>query len=165
MEEPLVSVFNFNYYFRALCGASVFLWATGYMLYHCLLGNFLYTVKVYSITAVLCGSDYLYYYFFSKSWKKITINETEIIVYDVIFKKSTVIPLTAITGINTYRERGPASSYGGAFSQDFVLEFNDDQILSFNEAWYKNYGKLTMAIYTQKYGAGHGRERYLQRHR
>lgn len=163
MDSPIISNFDTAYYNRATCGAVVFLVLTGRMLYACLLGNLVNPIASYAITLLLCGLLWVYYYFFSKSWKRITVTATEIIVYDVVFKKQVTISYAEITGINTYRTQGNNSSLGGVFSQNFVIEFKDDQSVAFNEAWYDNYNKLTMAIYNHKYGPGHGRDRYLER--
>jgi len=156
MDEPIISSFDSAYYNRATCGAVVFLVVTGRMLYACLLGNLVNPIASYAITLLLCGLLWVYYYFFSKSWKRITVTATEIIVYDVVFKKQVTIPYTEITRVGTYRTRK-------GFSQSFTIEFKDDQSIAFNEAGYDNYNKLTMAIYYHKYGPGHGRERYLER--
>ncbi|HEY2581444.1 MAG TPA: hypothetical protein VGI43_06540, partial [Mucilaginibacter sp.] len=135
-----------------------------YMLYHCLLGNFVNPVAGYLITLFLFGLLWVFYYFFSKSWKRVTITATEIILYDVVFKKQITIAYADITHIATYRTQGYSRTSGRAFSQKFVIDFKDDQSVTLDEAWYNNYSKLTMAIYLHKYGPGHGRERYLERH-
>ncbi|SHN30502.1 hypothetical protein [Mucilaginibacter sp. OK098] len=156
MDELIISNFDTAYYNRAIGGAVVFVVLTGRMLYACLLGNPAPPMAAYIITLLLCGVLWVYYYFFSRSWKRITVTATEIIVYDVVFKKQVIIPYAEITRMGTYRTRK-------GFSQNFAIEFKDDQSVAFNEAWYDNYNKLTMAIYNHKYGPGHARERYLER--
>lgn len=163
MEEPVVSSFDPAYYTRAVGGAIVFLWLFGDMLYHCPLGNLANPGAAYTITLLLLGVLWVYYYFFSKSWQRVTVTATEIVVYNVVFKKQLTIPYADITRIGTYRSRGNAGRFGGAFSQSFIIEFKDDQSVEICEAWYDNYNKLTMAIYNRKYGPGHGRDRYLER--
>jgi hypothetical protein len=158
MDETIISNFDTAYYSRAIFGAVVFLGLTGYSLYRCLLGNLANPGAAYMITLLLFGVLWVYYYFFSKSWKRITVTATEIIVENVVFKKQVTIPYADITRIGTYRTRS-------AFSQSFVIEFKDDQSVAIDEAWYDNYNKLTMAIYYHKYGPGHGRDRYLERRR
>ena len=156
MDSPITSSFDTTYYTRAIGGAIVFLGLTGYSLYKCLLSNLANPGSAYAITLLLFGVLWVYYYFFSKSWKRITVTATEIIVYNVVFKKLVIIPYAEITRMGTYRTRK-------GFSQSFVIEFKDDQSVQINEAWYDNYNKLTLAIYYHKYGPGHGRDRYLER--
>ncbi|MCO5949234.1 hypothetical protein [Mucilaginibacter flavidus] len=161
MDTTVTSSFNSRYFARAICGAAFFVWCTGYMLYHCLRGDFAHPAQAYGLTALLCGSVWVYYYFFSKSWQRVVVAETGITVFRA-FKKPITIPYADITHIGTSRTRGSGGS--GALAQSFYIEFNNDQSVSFNEAWYDNYDKLTMTIYLHKFGPGHGRERYLARH-
>ncbi|WP_157740528.1 hypothetical protein [Mucilaginibacter xinganensis] len=163
MDETIISNFDSSYYNRAIAGAVVFLALTGEMLYTCLQGNLANPLLAYSITLLLCGALWVYYHFFSRSWKRVTVTAAEIIVYDVVFNKQLTIPFTEITNVGTYRTRGNNGSWGAAFSQSLVIEFKEDQSVAFDEAWYDNYSKLTMAIYYHKYGPGHGRDRYLER--
>jgi hypothetical protein len=163
MESPITSNFDTAYYTRAIGGAIIFLSLTGYSLYKCLLGNLANPGSAYAITLLLLGVLWVSYYFFSKSWKRITVTATEIIVYNVVFKKQVTIPYAEITRVGTYRTQGNTGRGGIGFSQSFVIEFKDDQSVEINEAWYDNYNKLTMAIYYHKYGPGHGRDRYLER--
>lgn len=164
MDKSLVSIFSSDYYLRATTGAIVFLGLTAYTLYHCLLGNLMYPAKAYAVTMILCAVDCLYYHLFSKSWKRVTITETEIIVDHVVFKKKLIVPFSDITSVTNYGSRGNNGLMGSAFGHDFVIETKNGQTLRLNEAWYENYKQLTMAIYLQRYGPGHGRERYLARH-
>jgi hypothetical protein len=161
MDEPVTSIFYANYYLRAIAGALLLLWLTGYRLYHCLMGDFLNPVPAYIFTLFLLGILWIYYYFFSKSWNRITVTATEIMVYNIVFKKQTTIPFADITHIATYRTLGGRRRLG---SQRFIIEFKGDRSIEINESWYANYNKLTMAIYHDKQGTGHGRERYLERH-
>jgi hypothetical protein len=163
MDEPIVSSFDSSYYSRACIGAALFLWVTGYLLYRILFFNLLYPGKVYLLTAIFIGADYVYYTFFSKSWKRVTVTATEIIVCNVVTKKEITIPYDTITRIGTYRTQG-TGRWGYGYAQDIVIEYGDDQSVAFNEAWYDNYNKLTMTIYLHQYGPGHGRDRYLERH-
>ena len=132
------------------------------MLYHSVTGSLGWPGGD-TVTAILCGADLVFYYFFSQSWKQITVTPTGITARNVVFNKQTTINYADITGISTYRESRPGRG-GGYFGRDFVIEFNHNQTISFNESWYDNYDKLTMAIYLHKFGPGHGRERYLERH-
>ena len=90
------------------------------------------------------------------------VTTSGITVRNVIFNKQTSITYASITHIGTSRTRGSGRLVG--LAQSFYIEFNGDQSISFSEAWYDNYDKLTMAIYLHKFGPGHGRERYLARH-
>ncbi|TWI98673.1 hypothetical protein JN11_02861 [Mucilaginibacter frigoritolerans] len=161
MDESVISKFYIPSFFYAICGAIFLLGLTIYMLYHCLLGNLLYPGKAYTITLFLCGALGVYYYFVSKSWKRITVTASEIVVYNLISKKQITITYADITHISTYRTQGGRR---GLSSQRFIIDIKDDRSLEINESWYENYNKLTMAIYHHKYGPGHGRERYLERH-
>jgi hypothetical protein len=133
-----------------------------YMISLCIAGNLAYPGEVYFMTLFFMGLLAVYCYFFSKSWKRITVTPTEIIVDDVVFKKQLTIPYSAIIHIGTYRSQSN-STRGWVYAQDFVIEFDGDQSISISEGWYNNYNHLTMAIYLHKYGPGHGRERYLER--
>ena len=164
MDEPIVSGFDSAYYFRTICGTAFFLWMPFHRLYQCLTVDLANPVSAYLYTLIWFGALWVYYYFFSKSWKRITVTATEIIVRDIVFKKQITIPYADITGVNTYRTQGYGGRLGAVFSQSFVIEYKGDQSVSFNKGWYSNYNKLTMAIYNHKYGPGHGRERYLARH-
>jgi hypothetical protein len=163
MPVPVSSSFSTNYYVRAFLGAAVLLAATGYMLYNCISGGFEQSGGFVS-NALLCAGVGLFYFIFSKSWLRIMVADEGITVFRV-FKKPLIILWADITAINTYRARssGANPTFGG-LTPNFVIEFNHNQTISFNEAWYDNYDKLTMAIYLHKYGPGHGRERYLARH-
>jgi hypothetical protein len=165
MDETVTSEFYIPSFFYAICGAIFLLWPTTYMLYHCLLGDFLYPAKAYASTLFLCVALGIYYYFTSKSWRRITITPTEISVRNIITKKQITIAQTDITHISTYRAN--TSGLGGRSSrssQRFIIEYKGGKSIEINESWYANYNKLTMAIYHDKQGPGHGRERYLERH-
>jgi len=159
MDEPVISDFYTPYYTRAITGGLLVLWLNWHMISACIRGNLANPAGTYVMTLFSMMLLAVYYYFFSKSWKRITVTPTEIIVDDVVFKKQIKIPYTAITHINAYRTGG--NTNGRLFSQDFVIEFDGDQSVSINEAWYDNYNHLTTTIYIHKYGPGHGRERYL----
>lgn len=164
IDETIVSEIYFPYYFKAVCGAILFSWAAGYMGYHCLLGNFAHPGQAYGLTALVFAANGIYYYFFSKSWKRTTVTPTEIIIDYWVLKKQQRIPYTAIKSIDTYRMAGSNTSIFGRYGQSFVMELNNGTTVTFSENYYDNYSKLTMAIYLHKYGPGHGRERYLERH-
>jgi|GEM_PF-3256281 len=162
IDETIVSEFYTFYYFKAICGAIMLLLVTGYL--GCLglasdLGKEGYIY--FFLLFVFLG---IYFYFFSKSWKRITITPTEILLDDVVLKKQQRIPYTDIKTIDTYRAANNSSRSFGRYGQDFVMELNNGTQVTFNENYYNNYSKLTMAIYLHKYGPGHGRERYLERH-
>jgi len=161
MPDSISSCFNISFYIRAFLGAAAILGFAGYLLYHCISGSFA-AADGYFYTAFLCGGVWLYYYF-SKSCQRIVVADTGITVFRV-FKKPLTIPWADITAINTYTSRSSTNPARYGYSRDFVIEFNHNQTISFNEAWYDNYSQLTMAIYLHKYGPGHGRERYLARH-
>jgi len=161
MDEPIVSKFDTLYYFKAICGAAMFLMPTVYAICKILTGNLEHPGKAYIMTMIFIASLSIYSYFFSKSWKRITVTPTEVIVYDVVLKKQLTVAYSDIIRIGTYRMR--SSDRGSSFSQDFVIELSGDRSVTINEAWYDNYNQLTMAIYKNKYGLGHGRDRYLAR--
>jgi len=164
MDESVTSEFYIPSFFYAICGALFLLWPTLYMLYHCLMGDFLNPIPAYIFTLFLFGILWTYYYFVSKSWYRITVTATEIIVCNIITKKQKSFAHTEITHISTYRANTSGLRGSSSSSQRFIIEFKDDQFIEINESWYANYNKLTMAIYHDKQGPGHGRERYLERH-
>jgi hypothetical protein len=55
------------------------------------------------------------------------------------------------------------SARGYTYAQDLIIEYGENESLTINESYYENYSQLTMAIYLNKFGPGHGRERYLER--
>ena len=135
---------------------------TGYMIDLSISGKLVSAADAYFWPAFGLCLLAVYYYFFSKSWKRITVTATEIIIDNLFFKKRLNILYSDITGIGTYR-RNSDNMYGYINRQNFVIEFNGNKSISINEGWYDNYDRLTMAVYTYKYGPGHGRERYLAR--
>ena len=160
MDEPVISKFYTFYFVKAICGVIIALFFTGLAIYFSLFGNLQYPNNAYFCSVFFSALLCVYFYFFSKSWKRITVTPTEIIFYDVVFKKQLTIPYTDITRIATYR-RNSDNKYGFINSQNFVIEFNGNQSITINEAHYENYNRLTMAVYNYKYGPGHGRDRYL----
>jgi hypothetical protein len=161
MDEPIISKFYAPYYFKAICGAIIFFMLTVYMICLILSGNLEHPGNAYILAMIFIACLSIYFYFFSKSWKRITVTPTEIIVYDVVLKKQLTVAYSDIIKIDTYRTR--SSDRGSSFSQDFVIELSGDRLVTINEAWYDNYNRLTMAIYKNKYGLGQGRDRYLAR--
>jgi hypothetical protein len=162
MDEPVISKFYTNYYVSAICGGIIFMVFTGYMLYLSLFVNLANPVGVRLFTIFLFGLLYVYFYFFPKSWKRITVTPTEIMVYDVVFKKQLNIPYTDITRMAVYRPTLSARS-GRGFAENFVIEYGANKSVTINEGHYDNYNRLKMAIYNYKLGPGRGRERYLER--
>lgn len=161
MDEPVISKFYTNYYLRAICGGIIFICFTGRMLYASLFVNLVNPVGVRLFTIFLLGLLYVYFYFFSKSWKRITVTPTEIIVYDVVFKKQLTIPYTDITRTAIHQSTEGYSI--GVFAENLVIEFKGDQSITIDAGHYSNYSRLKMAIYNYTIGPGRGRERYLAR--
>jgi hypothetical protein len=162
MNEIVVSKFCTWYYFKGMCGGIILSLVTGFMIRLLVAGNLANPGEAYFLTAFFTGALCFYFYFFSKSWKRITVTPEAIIVYDIVFKKQLTISYPNITRIGTYRRPGYSQRSGLAYSQHFVIEVNDDRSFTIDEAFYDNYSQLTMAIYLHKYGPGHGRERYLE---
>jgi len=162
MNEAVISKFHIFYYVKGVFGSIIVLMLAGYMTRLRLSGNSADPANVYFATAFCITLLAVYYYYFSKSWKRITVTATEIILDNVVFKKQIKIPLTEIGRIVTYR-RNSNNVYGWAFSQNFVVEYNGNKSIAINEDWFDNYDQLTMAIYKHKYGPGQGRERYEER--
>ena len=160
MDEPVISKFYTFYFVKSICGGIIALFFTVLAIYFSIFGNLKYPNNAYFCSVFFSVLLCVYFYFFSKSWKRITVTPTEIIVYDVVFKKQITIPYTDITRIGTYRSASGNIS-GWAFGQNFVVGFDGDKSVTINEGWYDNYNRLTMAIYNYKYGPGHGRDRYL----
>ena len=162
IDEPIVSEFYTFYYFKAICGAIILLLVNWYFGYLALFGRL--TGQGYGYFVLLFLFLGAYFYFFSKSWKRITITPTEIIIDNVVFKKQQRIPYTDIKSIDTYRMSNRNNLIFRRYGQSFVMELHNGSSVTFSENYYDNYSELTMAIYLHKYGPGHGRERYLARH-
>jgi hypothetical protein len=162
MNEAVISKFHVFYYVKGIFGSIIVLMLAGYTIRLCLSHNLADPANVYFATAFCITLLVVYYYYFSKSWKKITVTPTEIILEDVVFKKQLRIPYAAITGIETYR-RNSDNLRGWVFSQNFIFEYDGNKSVAINEDWFDNYDQLTMAIYKYKYGPGQGRERYEER--
>jgi hypothetical protein len=162
MDEPIVSEFYTFYYFKSIFGAIAFLLVNLYFGCMALSGGSTGSGYGYFVLSLLFPGAY--FYVFSKSWKRTTVTPTEILIDYWVLKKQQRIPYTDIKSINTYRMAGSNTSIFGRYGQSFVMEFNNGKSVSFSESYYNNYSKLTMAIYLHKYGSGHGRERYLERH-
>jgi hypothetical protein len=162
IDETIVSEFYTFYYFKAICGAIILLLANWYFGYLALSGGL--TGSGYGYFALLLVLLGVYFYFFSKSWKRVIITPTEILIDDVVFKKQLTIPYTDIKAVGTYRAANNSSRNFRLYGKDFVMELNNGTSVAFSENYYNNYSKLTMAIYLHKYGPGHGRERYMERH-
>jgi hypothetical protein len=162
MDEPVISEFYTNYFVKAVCGGIIVLLLNGYMAYLRLFVNLANPDKAYFFSVFFSGLLCVYFYFFSKSWKRITVTPTEIIVFDVVFKKQLTIPYTDITRMATYRPT-PSARSGQGFAENFVIEYGNNKSVTINEGHYDNYSLLKMAIYNYKLGPGRGRERYLAR--
>jgi len=163
MEETVTSVFSNVFYQRAVVMGGVLLWLTSQVVPPLFSSRYQHPVGLFIFAAFFCAVDWLFLRAFLRSYKRITVAPEAILVKNITGKQ-TRIPYAEITGINTYRSSGKTGRFGGRFSADFVLEYGNDKWLSINESSFENYKQLTMAIYLYKYGPGHGRERYLERH-
>lgn len=174
MEETTTSVFSEIFFARAIVVGGVLLWLTSMVVYPLLSSRYLHPVGAYIFAACFCTVDALFARAFVRSCKRITVSRDAVQVKNLISGKLIRIPYAEITALNTYRSQGrETTSTGqsrGRFGANFVIEYGNDQWLSFNESSFANYSELTMAIYVYKYGpghvqaSGHGRERYLARH-
>ena len=71
MDEPVISKFYTNYYIKAVCGEIIVLLLNGYMTYLRLFVNLANPGKAYFFSVFFSGLLCVYFYFFSKSWKRI----------------------------------------------------------------------------------------------
>ena len=161
IDETIVSKFYTFYYFKNICGAIAFLLVNLYFGCMALSGGSTGPGYGYFVLSLLLPGAY--FYVFSKSWKRVTVTPTEIIIDYLAFKKQRIL-YADIKSIGTYRAANNNIRSFRLYGQDFVMELNNGTTVTFSENYYDNYSKLTMAIYLHKYGPGHGRERYLERH-
>src|SRR6185312_5330383 len=116
MQETVVSEFYRPYYLRGICGALLFPSAAAYMFYLGLFGNLATPLNAFGFGAMFLAAACIFFYFFTKSWKRVTVTPTEIEVYNVVLNKRFTIPYADIKEIGTYRRPG-YTRFGNTFAR------------------------------------------------
>jgi hypothetical protein len=129
-------------------------------LYFSLFGNPAYPWGAAGISLFFILLTGIYFYFFLKSWKKVTVGPNGVVVDYLAFKKQLVVPYTAMNHIGTYNL---ASGSAGRFrsTQSFVIEFEKGtREIRINESHYDNYTQLKAAVYNYTLGFDRQRSQY-----
>ena len=103
-----------------------------------------YTALFFALLTVV------FFYFFSKGWKTITVGPTGIIVGYVVSRKQIIIPYAEITRMGVY---------SGLFTSDFVIDYGS-RSLAFNPNHYDNYEELKGEVYNYTLGFDRHRSQY-----
>jgi hypothetical protein len=157
VHDPIISEFSSKYWTRGITGAVIALFTTGRYLFILLSGHAAQPLYLALLDLLFVGVTVIYFYFFSRGWKRIQVTDDGIIVDYMLSKKREIIPYANIRSIATYRDQGTVN--GRIFAQDLVLEY-EGGTLRINGAVYDNYNRIKAQIYNYKYGFDRVRSRY-----
>jgi hypothetical protein len=158
MHEPVVSKFSVFYYVRAVCGAVFFPLFALCFIYSGMFANLANLWGGIGLELIFILAIGIFFYFFLKSWRKITVGPEGIVVDYLIFRKQFTIPYASITYMGTNRTQGMSrTGYGNV--QYFVIEYGSRSI-DFKANSYDNYDELKAEIYNYTLGFDRHRSQY-----